>query len=88
VPVNGNMFGFVGFKNLLEEGVYCSSFSSFIFVISFVFESSRGRRGGDRMVVGFTTTCATSAYHHSSCEFESCSWRGVHDTTLCNKVYQ
>jgi hypothetical protein len=24
----------------------------------------RGRRGGDRMVVGFTTTCVISAYHH------------------------
>ena len=24
----------------------------------------RGRRGRDRMVVGFTITCATSAYHH------------------------
>jgi len=23
-----------------------------------------GRRSGDRMVVGFTTTCAISAYHH------------------------
>jgi hypothetical protein len=37
------------------------------------------------MVVGFT---ATSAYHHLSCEFESCSLRGVLDTTLCNKVCQ
>jgi hypothetical protein len=25
---------------------------------------SRDRRGRDRMVVGFTTTCAISAYHH------------------------
>jgi len=23
-----------------------------------------GRRGRDRMVVGFTTTCAIRAYHH------------------------
>jgi len=23
-----------------------------------------GRRGRDRMVVGFTTTCAINAYHH------------------------
>jgi len=29
-----------------------------------------GRRGRDRMVVGFTTTCAISAYHHLSCEVE------------------
>jgi len=46
----------------------------------------RGRRGRDRIVVGFTTTGAISAYHHQSCEFESCSWRGVLDTTLCDKV--
>jgi len=37
----------------------------------------RGRRGHDHIVVGFTTTCAISAYHHWSCEFESRSWWGV-----------
>jgi hypothetical protein len=26
--------------------------------------STGGRRGRDRMVVGITTTCAISAYHH------------------------
>ena len=30
----------------------------------------RGRRGRDRMVVGFTTTYAISAYHHYRCELE------------------
>ena len=29
------------------------------------------------MVVAFTTTCAISAYHHSCCEFEFWSGRGV-----------
>jgi hypothetical protein len=29
-----------------------------------VLSKHRGRRGRDRMVVGFTTTCAISAYHH------------------------
>jgi len=29
-----------------------------------------GHRGRDRVVVGFTTTCAISAYHHLGCEFE------------------
>ena len=49
----------------------------------------RGRRGLDSMVVGgITTTNAISAWHYSSCEFESCSWRDVHDTTLCDKVCQ
>ena len=38
-----------------------------------------------RMVLGFTATCAISAYHHQSCGFESCSWRHVLDTTLCDK---
>ena len=47
---------------------------------------SRGRRGHDRMIVGFTTTYASSAYHHLSCMFESRSWRGVLHTTLCDKV--
>ena len=34
-------------------------------------KSRRGRHGCDRIVVGFTTTYAISAYHHWSCEFES-----------------
>ena len=45
-----------------------------------------GHRGRDRMVVGFTTTCAISGYHCWSCEFEPRSWRGVLDTILCDKV--
>ena len=43
------------------------------------------RRGRDCMVVGFTTTFATSVYHHERCGFEYRSWRGVFDTTLCDK---
>ena len=31
----------------------------------------RDRRGRNRMVVGFTTTCTISAYHQYRCEFES-----------------
>ena len=27
-------------------------------------------------------------YHHKSCEFKPCSWRGILDTTLCDKVCQ
>ena len=45
-----------------------------------------GRRGRDHVVVGFTTTCAISAYHSLRCEIERRSWRGVLDTTLCDKV--
>ena len=55
------------------------------FITKIILGSSRGR---DHTVVGFTTTCAINAYHHSSCEFESCSWRGVLYTTLCDKVCQ
>ena len=40
-------------------------------------KTSRGSRGRDRMVVGFTTTSAISAYHHCYCEFESPPWRGL-----------
>jgi hypothetical protein len=31
---------------------------------SFTYNNKRGRRGRDRMVVRFTTTYASSAYHH------------------------
>jgi hypothetical protein len=37
-----------------------------------------GRRGHDRILIGFTTTHAISAYHHRCFEFESRSVRGVH----------
>ena len=48
----------------------------------------RNRCGRDRMVVGFTTTYAISAYHNEYCEFEPRLWRGGLKTTLCDKVYQ
>jgi hypothetical protein len=35
-----------------------------IFHLAFRAEMTSGRRGRDRMVVGFTTTGAISAYHH------------------------
>jgi len=47
-----------------------------------------GRCGRDRMVVGFTTTYAISAYHYLSCEFKPRSWGGVLDTKLCDKDCQ
>jgi len=46
------------------------------------------RRGRDCMVVGLATTGAINAYHHWSCEFESCLWWGVLDTTLCDEICQ
>ena len=41
------------------------------------YHCDRGRRGRDRMVVGFTTTYAISAYHHGCREFESRPGRDV-----------
>jgi hypothetical protein len=49
---------------------------------------TRGRRGHDRIKIGFTTTYDINAYHHKCYEFDSRSWRGVLDTTLCDKVCQ
>jgi hypothetical protein len=46
--------------------------------------SWRGSYSRDHMVV----VCVISAYHHWSCGFESHSWWGVLDTTLCDKVCQ
>ena len=50
----------------------------------------RGHHDCDGMVVGFTTTCmyVISDYPHLNCEFKSNSWRGIVDTTLCDKVGQ
>jgi hypothetical protein len=36
------------------------------YISTFLF---RGRRGRDRMVVGFITTCAINVYHNYPCEF-------------------
>jgi hypothetical protein len=41
------------------------------------------RSGRDGMVIGFTNTCAISAYHHLRYEFEPLSSQGVLDSTLC-----
>jgi hypothetical protein len=42
-------------------------------------DAESSRRG--RMVVGFATTYAISAYHYEYVEPESRSWRGLLDTT-------
>ena len=64
-----------------EYDVWWCGTSKRFFVIfysnRYVLRIVRGCRGSDRMVVGFTTTCAISAYHHSCCEFESRCGRGV-----------
>ena len=45
---------------LILEGAYC------LLCIMLLYQSDiRGRRGRERMVVGFSTTYAISAYHHA-----------------------
>ena len=48
----------------------------------------RGRRGRDRIVVGFTTTYAISANLPLRLWVRIPLMRDVLDTTLCDKVYQ
>jgi hypothetical protein len=61
---------------------------TFLYMHCFVLIIYRGRIGRDPTVVGFTTTCAISAYPHWRCELEPRLWWGAHDTTLCDKVCQ
>jgi hypothetical protein len=60
----------------------CSYGWSWFFFINI---SIKSRLDRDYMVVGFTTICV---YHHKCCAFESRSWRGTLDATLCDQVCQ
>ena len=71
---------------ILSQNIHCIFL--YIYLTLLIIKWSRGQGSGDRMVVGFTTSCAISAYHPISFEFEPRSWRGVLDTTLCDKVRQ
>jgi hypothetical protein len=68
-------------SQLPELKTTLSSWKSFCFkfkILKLTFKSKiGGRRGHDRMVVGFTTTYAISVHHHWCCELESWSGRGV-----------
>ena len=63
---------------IVKEGYFLFLISVNILHIVELAICPRGCRGRDRMPVGFTTTCAISANHHWSCEFESHSWLVVH----------
>ena len=76
------------FKTGKRVPFFMQSSIKMTYFIHNLFKILRGCHGRDCMVVGFRTTCATSAYHHKSCEFKPSSWRGVIDTTLCDKVCQ
>ena len=60
-----------------------------LLIVQIIF-NHKDNSDSDRMVVVFTTDGAISAYRLSpkKCEFESCSWRDLVDTTLCDEVYQ
>jgi hypothetical protein len=76
---------------ILQYTLNWAPFSTFLKLfckLIHLFNWGRGHHGRDHMIVGFPTTCAISAYHHWSCEFESCSSKGVLGTTLCDKVCQ
>ena len=73
-PGTVNSWIFIGYY-------FCDLFFMGIYTMNSVYHR-------DRMVVGFRTTCAISAYQHWSCVFESPSWQGVLDTTLYDQVCQ
>ena len=51
--------------SVMEPIIYLLKFPITYILIEVVYTViSRSRRGRDRMVVGFTTTCAISAYYH------------------------
>jgi hypothetical protein len=68
----------------VEECISSDTFYKFMMFLHKI----RGCHERDRMVVGFTTTCAISAYYHLGCVYEPHSGRGVLDTTLRDKVCQ
>ena len=47
----------------VSKYIYVCVLEVLIFTI-YLYYFPLGRHGRDRMVVGFTTTCTTSAYHH------------------------
>ena len=52
-------------RNTKERGCpLILGFNSYPFNWNYEKVTNNGRRGSDRIVVGFTPTCAISAYHH------------------------
>ena len=54
----------------------------------FLLKDSRVISTSEMIHSGFTATRVIDAYRHYSCELEPFSWRGVLETTLCDKVCQ
>jgi hypothetical protein len=55
----------------------CAFLLNKYYIRALVYVFWRGRPGRDRIVGGFTTAYAISAFHHWCCEFKSWSGRGV-----------
>jgi hypothetical protein len=74
-----NWLSFVRFPNKTLRNLQAAYILLLVFVIvkknywKKIWFSIGGRRGHDRMVVGFITTYTISAYHHWRCEFEPSS---------------
>jgi hypothetical protein len=71
-------------NNILMEICDCFFYYLFVSVLSFVNQLllCGGRCGCDHMIIGFTTTCVTSAYHHLC----FLNLNPAHeDTTICDK---
>jgi len=51
-------------KYLIMTEIICQFYRNYLLMLCELHCNARGRRGHDRMVVGFTTTYAISAYHH------------------------
>ena len=65
----------------IKQKIRCVDIFVTLFKLSF-YKCMRDRRGCGRVVVGFTTTCVISAYHHWSCEFEP-----IHDEVCSIQHY-
>jgi hypothetical protein len=74
------------FKEIIIKKGICRKYT--LFPVQISFRQALSYSWSYTMVVRFTTSCAISAYHHLSCEFESPSWWVLFDTTLCDKVSQ
>jgi hypothetical protein len=61
-----HIHGLVGFVLIKVDHVFCIVVCrvASLLAASRLCQCNRGRRGRDRMVVGFLTTCTINAYHH------------------------
>ena len=74
-------------RNLRNKNIYMFLSASIHYI--YIVYGIGGHHGCDRMVVGFTTTCGMQSVPITTkVVFESCSLRGVLDTTLFDRVCQ